>query len=124
MENTLCKTEAQNQTSPISIRRPQYRVKALEGAYEVQVQVPGCTREGIQVSLEKDLLTIKAGRSKLAGSDWKVRHQEFRESDFELKLSLNVEIDAENISARTEEGVLNITLPVAEAVKPKQIQVE
>ena len=126
MSTTLSKPEntTSKNTTTVNYRRPVYQVHELEGAYEVQVHVPGCSKEGIQIDHEKDVLTIQASRKESVNPDWKLLHREIREADYQLKLNLNVNIAAEKITAKTEDGVLKIHLPIAEEAKPRQIAVE
>lgn len=124
MNTTLLNPSDQTTTTTVNFRRPVYSVEALEDAYEVRVQVPGCNKEGIHLSHEKDALTIVATRKDVKNPDWRLLHREIRNSDYELKLNLNVDIDIEKISANTEDGILKIHLPVAEQAKPKLIQVD
>lgn len=124
MNTTLLNPSDQTTTTTVNFRRPVYSVETLEDTYEVRVQVPGCNKEGINLSHEKDTLTIVATRKDVKNPDWRLLHREIRDSDYELKLNLNVDIDIEKISANTEDGVLKIHLPVAEQAKPKLIQVD
>lgn len=126
MNTALSKHEnaPSTQTTTVQYRRPAYEVFELEGAYEVQVQVPGCNKEGIQIHHEKDVLTIQANRKEVVNADWKRLHREIPESDFQLKLNLNVNINSEQITAKTEDGVLRIHLPIADEAKPRQITVD
>lgn len=126
MNTAISKTESapSTQTTSVQYRRPAYEVVNLEGAYEVHVQVPGCNKEGIQIHHEKDVLTIQATRQNVVNADWKRIHREIPESDFQLKLNLNVDINSEQITAKTEDGVLRIHLPIAEEAKPRQISVD
>ncbi len=126
MNSTLSKPESgtTETTSNANYRRPAYQVHNLEGAYEVHVHVPGCNKNGIDIHQEKDTLTIQATRENVTNGDWKLLHREFRDADFQLKLNLNVNIAADSISAKTEEGILKIHLPIAEEAKPRQISVD
>jgi len=126
MNTTLSKTETNNPTATTAVtyRRPTYQVHNLDGAYEVHVHVPGCNKEGIQINYEKDTLTIQATRTQTIDTSWKLIHRETRDADFQLKLNLNVDINADKISAKTEDGVLKIQLPIAETAKPRQIAVD
>jgi HSP20 family protein len=124
MSTTITKTPETNRTSEVQYRRPLYSIHSLDGAYEVRVMVPGCSKEGIQISLEHDVLSIQASRKGPLAEDWKQLHREVVPADFRLKLNLNVNIAADRISAKTEDGVLTLNLPVAEEAKPRQITVE
>ena len=62
-------------------------------------------------------------RAKLAGEGWRPLHRELPDSDYRLHLRLNVDVDAAKIVAQIEDGILELSLPKAEAVKPRKIKV-
>lgn len=124
MNTTLSKQRDNTTANPVNYRRPAYSVVTLEDAYEVRVQIPGVNKEGINLSCEKDTLTVSASRKEPGKDDWKLLHRELRPSDYELKLNLNVDIDTDKITANTQDGILTIRLPVAEQAKPRLIQVD
>lgn len=93
-------------------------------SYVVSASVPGVKPEDIDISITGDTLTIK-GETK---SEEKVEkgnyiRQERRFGRFERALSLPGRIDVDKVEAVFENGVLHLTLPKAEEVKPKQIKV-
>ena len=104
--------------------RPQYESEENNDAYEVRVYMPGVKKEGTTISLDKNELTISGKRAAQVPQEWRPISRESRDDDYELRLSLNVEIDGGKIVARTENGVLYLTLPKAETVKPRQITIQ
>jgi len=103
--------------------RPHYEVAQGKDAYTVRVYVPGASKDNVSITVDQDTLSIEAARKDVAPENWRARYREIPTADYRLRLNLNVPVDAENISAKTENGVLSITLPVAEAAKPRQIAV-
>lgn len=122
MNSTLCETS--EKTSTVKFRQPEYTVHELKDAYEVKVYVPGCNKDGINIAHEKDTLVVTGIHSEAGKPEWKPLHQEIRRHDYKLQLMLHVNINVDKVSAKTENGVLVIHLPVAEEAKPKQISVE
>lgn len=114
------------QTEPATTAtiRPPYNTEELKDAYEVRVYMPGVNKDGISISLDNDELLITGKRKAAIPSGWRVLRRESRSEDYELRLSLNVEIDGAKINAMTENGVLTLTLPKAETVKPRQIAIQ
>ena len=104
--------------------RPFYTTEELKDAYEVHVFMPGVNKAGTSISLENDELVITGKRHAAVPAAWKVISRESRSEDYELRLSLNVEIEGDKIAAKTENGVLYLTLPKAEMVKPRQIAIQ
>ena len=109
--------------------QPRYKVRKLDDmeAYEVAVILPGVKKKGLEVSTEDGELTVIGRRASWVPEDWRPvcgSTPEERSADYRLVLSLNVDIDSERISARLEDGILTLRLPVSEASKPKLIAVE
>lgn len=125
--NTLSPCDKHSTQPPEARRRylrPHYDISQNEEAYTIRVYLPGVGREQVDVQVEDDRLSIDARRPAYAEDGWKARYQEIVQADYRLRLDLNVPIDQERIGARTEDGVLTLTLPVAEEAKPRRITVE
>ncbi len=99
-------------------------VYQTENDIVVTAPVPGIKPEDIDISISGDTLTIRgetmAEERVEKGS---FIRQERRYGRFERSMTLPVEVQAEKAAATFENGVLTLTLPKAEAVKPKQIKV-
>jgi HSP20 family molecular chaperone IbpA len=90
-------------------------------ALVVVADVPGATRETVDINVEDGLLTIKAKPEYESRGDAYV--EEFGLVNFYRQFQLPDAVDQEKITAQYKHGVLTITLPKAEAAKPKQIAV-
>lgn len=108
---------------PTAYLRPQYQVTPGKDEYTVQVFIPGASKDGVSITVDQDTLSLEAKRKQVANDSWQARYREIPTADYRLRLQLNVPVDAEKIAAKTANGVLSITLPVAEAAKPRQIAV-
>lgn len=104
--------------------RPRYASQQVEGGYEVRVEMPGVNRESVDVHLEKDTVTITGQRVSKAPEGWKLLHRESNGHDYRLQLHLNFDLDAEAVSAKVEDGVLRLRLPMSEAAKPRTISID
>lgn len=104
--------------------KPYYEVRSAPDAHTVRVYMPGVSKSGVKITLERDRLFIEGERARIAPDSWKALHREIPEADFRLQLDLNVHINEQAIEARTEAGVLTLRLPVAEEAKPRTITVE
>lgn len=122
-ETQLAENKPQTLARQSSYLRPHYEVAQDKEAYTVRVFVPGASKETVRIEVDQDTLSIEAGRKTVGEDNWRPRYREIPTADYRLRLDLNAPVDAENISAKTENGVLSITLPVAEAAKPRQITV-
>ncbi len=90
----------------------------------VKAAVPGIKPEDIDVSVTSDVLTIK-GETKAEEKIEQANYlrQERRYGSFSRQLSLPTTVVADKAKAEFEHGVLTLTLPKAEEVKPKTIKV-
>ena len=90
--------------------------------YMLKVEMPGVNKEGLEISVENNELTI-TGRRSLAQIEGTLIHRESRPENFRRVFELDPSIDMSKISARIDQGVLTFTLPKAEQVKPRKITV-
>lgn len=88
----------------------------------VVVDLPGVEKEGVDIRVEDDVLTIK-GMAKYSQPATVLR-QEFSLQNYFRQFQLSDEVDQSKISAESKNGVLTITLPKAEKSMPKQIKVK
>ena len=91
-------------------------------AYILNVEMPGVNKEGLEISVENNELTI-IGRRALPQIEGALIHRESRTENFRRVFELDPSIDTSKISARIEQGMLTLTLPKAEQVKPRKITV-
>jgi HSP20 family protein len=94
-----------------------------EDAIIITADVPGLKPEDLQVTMESNTLTIRGElKNRTEGCDYFLRER--ATSHFERILTINTPIDASRVEAELENGVLMLTLPKAEANKPKQIAIK
>lgn len=93
--------------------------------YYVRAELPGIKADELDMSVTGDTLSI-SGERKLPAEDEKAQyHRREREAGrFSRIFTLPARIDAGKVEARCIDGVLTVTLPKAEAAKPKQIPVK
>src|SRR5688572_2262783 len=97
-----------------------------ENEYVITAEIPGARKDDISVTLENGVLTISAevkDESTEKDGDRVVR-QERRYGKYVRSLRLGTQVDEKNIKAQYKDGVLQLTLPKAESVKPKKINVD
>lgn len=91
--------------------------------YIMNADLPGIDPGSVDVDVDGQLLTIRAERTIQApeGATWLTRERE--SGSFLRQLNLGQGIDIDGISAKYENGVLSVFIPVSERAKPRKIQV-
>jgi HSP20 family protein len=88
------------------------------------VELPGMRKEDIEISLHDGTLTISGERKREStGNGDKAERTERYIGTFRRSIALPTRVDASKVNATYRDGILTVTLPKAEEVKPKQIQV-
>lgn len=94
-------------------------------AYTVRANLPGISQEAISVNIHEDVLTISAEtRAENRDENSKMLIRERRFGAFSRSLRFPSNVDGDAVDASFENGVLSITLPKADHVKPRQIPVK
>lgn len=92
---------------------------------QVKVVVPGVAVEDLDIEIVDDTLTIK-GESKSWKEDKKENyfHREWQQGTFVRSLALPEGMEIDKVDAELENGVLTITIPGSETIKPRTIKVK
>lgn len=103
--------------------QPAVNVVETKDGYVLEAEMPGVGKDGLEVLLEDNELTIVGRRNvKVAGAE--LLYRESADRDFRRTFALDPAIDSSKISARIERGVLTLSLPKADTVKPRKISIE
>jgi HSP20 family protein len=89
----------------------------------VELEMPGVGRDNIEITVDKDELTVTGHRTRSADEAFEVVHQERLLLSFRRSFVLSERIDAANIAASYENGVLKLTLPKSAEAKPRKISI-
>jgi HSP20 family protein len=89
----------------------------------VQVDLPGIDPASLDLTVERNVLSIKAERSWVPAEGDEVMVAERPQGTFTRRLFLSEGLDADNIGANYEQGVLTVTVPVAASAKSRKIAV-
>jgi HSP20 family protein len=104
---------------------PEANMIETEKALQVTVELPGLKPEDVQVEIKENALWITGEKKEEKEERGKTFHRiERRAGKFRRVFPLPVEVTEEQIDARFGEGVLKVTLPKAEKVAPKQIEIK
>jgi HSP20 family protein len=105
--------------------RPAIDIEENNGNLMVRAEIPGMSKEEIKVAVKDNLLTISGERKRENESKDKTYYRVERcYGQFQRMIRLPAEVDADKVKATYKDGVLHITLPKPESMKPKQIDVE
>ncbi len=92
--------------------------------FYVHFDLPGVDPSSIDLTVEKNVLTVRAERQiDWGGEGVEVLVAERPQGTYSRQLFLGDTLDAERVSASYEHGVLTLTIPVAEAAKPRRVEV-
>ena len=77
----------------------------------------------IELTVEKDLLTVRATRGWVRAEGDQIQIAERAQGEFSRQLFLGEGLDRDHITATYENGVLTLTIPVAEEAKPRKVEI-
>jgi HSP20 family protein len=125
--NSLIKTETRPTPEPARCTpctvQPAVNIIETKDSFVLEAEMPGVTKEGLEVTLEGSALTL-IGRRLPPGEDGiQYLHRESRPHEFRREFQLTPVIDSSRIQAKIEQGLLVLTLPKAESIKPRRITV-
>jgi len=90
--------------------------------YILEAEMPGVNKEGLEVTLEGNEITITGHRT-AENTEGQPLFRESTLSNFQRVFQLDPAIDTSKISAKMDQGLLTLTLPKSEQVKPRKIAV-
>ena len=90
--------------------------------YTLEVEMPGVNKEGLEISVENNELTV-IGRRSLPSIEGTPIHRESRAENYRRSFVLDPSINTGKIVAKMDQGVVTLNLPKAEEVKPRKIAV-
>lgn len=122
MKATLEKT---NNNRPVREEyiAPEVNIFETKEGYVLQAEMPGVCKEGLEITLEGNEVTI-IGRRNHEAVPGQTLFRERTMADFRRVFELDPAIDTAKISAKMEQGILTVTLPKSERVKPRKIMVD
>lgn len=103
--------------------KPVYEISETADAFGVTVQLPGVAKDNLDIMVEESEVRIVGRRSWKQPEGWTALHRETADAPYELVLAHENAIDTEKIVAELRDGVLRVSLPKHEAIKPRKITV-
>ena len=121
--NTLTReTRESDRSQAEQFVTPPVSVTEISDGYMLEIEMPGVKKDGLEISVENNELTI-VGRRSLPAVEGTLIHRESRPENFRRAFEIDPSIDANKISAKINQGLVTLTLPKAEHVKPRKITV-
>jgi HSP20 family protein len=102
---------------------PPANISATENEYLVEIDMPGVDKEGLEITVEGNELTI-IGRRKSDLPEGEACYCESPQADYRRVFELGPDVDTSGINAEMKQGVLKLRLPKSEKAKPKRIEVK
>jgi HSP20 family molecular chaperone IbpA len=122
--DTSNRTTEPESTRDVPVYRAPTDIHDTGKAVVLTLEMPGVGRDDVDIDLERRVLSIR-GRGRVTSPEgYRLVHAEYGEGDYERVFTLSEEIDEAAIQAEVENGVLTLTLPRAEATKPRRIEVK
>lgn len=91
--------------------------------FVIEFDLPGVSPDAIDLDVERNVLTVSAERVARNG-DWEMLASERPRGRFSRQLVLGDNLDLDRIEAGYEDGVVRLTVPVAEKAKPRKIHIQ
>jgi HSP20 family protein len=102
---------------------PAVNIFETKDGYVVEAEMPGVTKDGLEVTLEGNEITIVGHRTTYTTTGQAI-FSECANADFRRVFEMDPAIDSTRITAKMNQGVLTLALPKSERVKPRKISVE
>ncbi|MDB6077971.1 MAG: hsp18 [Akkermansiaceae bacterium] len=128
MNDSSCSTEncqcapADEQASPaIAKAQPQWQSRKTDDGAVVEIALPGVAKDDLELTTGSGFLKLTARRK--ATGEARLIQGTGAPGAYQLGLRLAANLDGGNANAKFEDGVLTVTLPLAESAKPRRIEV-
>ena len=117
--------EGAERTRASRVYIPQVDIFSAGDDIVILADMPGVAEEDIDITLEKDVLTINGYVSNVESPEgYELAHGEYGIGDYQRSFTLPDEVDRDNIEASLSHGVLRLTLPKAPAAQTRKITVK
>jgi HSP20 family protein len=123
-EQEMVQTDGTERMRTRSTFIPRADIFETEENVVVTVDMPGLSDDAIDITLEKNILTINGVSTQAAPDGYSLAFAEYEPGDYERSFRLTDQINREEIEAVYKDGVLKLTLPKAETAIPRKISVK
>jgi len=123
LTNQVESTEQLEKPQPRRVFIPQADIFESEDAFVLTLDMPGVSEEMVDLTLEKDVLTISGSIEDTSLGSHTLTYREYRTGDYRRSFTISDAIDRDQIEATMKNGVLRVNLPKVEEVKTRKIEV-
>ena len=117
------KQELQSEAAQRLLLRPAADIYEDANGITVKADLPGVSRERLNIQVDKDSLVIEGQAAVSMPEDMEALHADLRATRYERRFSLSSELDTDRIDAQLKDGVLTVTLPKRKELQPRRIEV-
>ena len=123
------KETMENEARPVAVEQrrnyvvPEVNIYETKDGYQLEAEMPGVSKTGLEITLENNEITI-TGRRTAEAPEGEPVLRESEDADFRRVFELDPAIDTSKITAKIDQGILRMTLPKSEEVKPRKISVD
>jgi len=121
--NTVQERPTSNRAVRQEYAAPEVNIFENKDGYVLEAEMPGVTRDGLEITVEGSELAI-VGRRHSEAAPGEALFRESHARDYRRVFEIDPAIDTTKVSARMEQGILTLTLPKSEKVKPRKIKVD
>jgi HSP20 family protein len=108
---------------PAGYVTPLVDIESTDDGYVIRAEMPGVEKDHLEITVDNGELMI-LGRRKPTEFTAELIYREIEPHDFRRVYELDPSIDTTKVSAKIDDGVLTVSLPKAETVKPRKISVQ
>lgn len=124
MNTELTKIRKDDFDNEESVTMPLVDIYEDENQFVLKADMPGVKKENIDISLHDDKLEISGKINHNNEREETLKYREHRLYNYYRSFTVGNNIDSGKISANVENGVLTLTLPKKEEVKPRKIEIQ
>lgn len=103
--------------------KPAYEVKETPDTFGLTVHLPGVAKDGLEITAEEGQVRVVGRRAWQQPEGWTALYRETAGSPYELVLTHDNAVDADKVAAELRDGVLRVSLPKPETLRPRKITV-
>jgi HSP20 family protein len=102
---------------------PPVNISATKDEYVLEIEMPGVSKEGLEVIVENGMLTVVGRRARVQPGG-ELYYSESRSEDYKRMFEIAPDIDTGRIHAEMKQGVVTLRLPKSERAKPRKIAIQ